>query len=346
MEILFGILIIYLLISMIFRISTKFRKISFILNTCILSIITGSVYEKIGGGGDYDNYRNIFNTLSINNKPEKEFGFYYLNLIIKIFTDDFQMAFLFYMFIINLFIILFIYKYSKNIEFSLLIYVIMGGYITSTNIMRQYIAISIYIFSIKFLIERKYLIYLFLSLIAISFHTTVMIAMPITIIVYIFSEKISKRYLLFFLIINSSIVIEPIIRNIGTQLLYDSYENGIFNYGSSLLHYFVKAAICAFYYLNLKNIKDNNDKLFINLGSIASAFTLLSKNMVLYARFAEYFNIFNIIAISAALNSVNNKKEKRIFYYFVFLGLTIYYLLLTRKGFVFENTIIDYFKVL
>ncbi len=48
MEILFGILIIYLLISMIFRISTKFRKISFILNTCILSIIiTGSVYEKL-----------------------------------------------------------------------------------------------------------------------------------------------------------------------------------------------------------------------------------------------------------------------------------------------------------
>lgn len=346
MEILFGILIIYLLISMIFRISTKFRKSSFILNTCILSIITGSVYEKIGGGGDYDNYRNIFNTLSINNKPEKEFGFYYLNLIIKIFTDDFQMAFLFYMFIINLFIILFIYKYSKNIEFSLLIYVIMGGYITSTNIMRQYIAISIYIFSIKFLIEKKYLLYLFLSLIAVSFHTTAMIAIPITIIVYIFSEKISKRYLLFFVVINSIIVIEPIIRNLGIQLFYESYENGVFSYGSNLLHYLVQVSICAFYYLNLRIIKDNNDKLFINLASITSAFTLLSKNMVLYARFGEYFDTFNIIAITTVLSSINNKKEKRIFYYFVFLGLTIYYLLLTRKGFVFENTIIDYFKVL
>ncbi len=139
-----------------------------------------------------------------------------------------------------------------------------------------------------------------------------MIAIPITIIVYIFSEKISKRYLLFFVVINSIIVIEPIIRNLGIQLFYESYENGVFSYGSNLLHYLVQVSICTFYYLNLRIIKDNNDKLFINLASITSAFTLLSKNMVLYARFGEYFDTFNII-ITTVLSSINNKKEKRIF---------------------------------
>ena len=67
MEILIGLLILYLTIGSILNWNIQNKKISFCLNLLLLSIITGSFYEKIGGGGDYDNYRNIFNSISLLN---------------------------------------------------------------------------------------------------------------------------------------------------------------------------------------------------------------------------------------------------------------------------------------
>ena len=115
MEILVNLLLIYLFLNILFKLSTQNKKISFYINTFILTIITGTLYEKIGGGGDYDNYRNGFNSINTSNVPDKELGFYYLNLFIKRFTDEYSIAFFIFILIINFLILKIIYKYSKNI---------------------------------------------------------------------------------------------------------------------------------------------------------------------------------------------------------------------------------------
>ena len=55
-----GLLIFYLVFNFIIEFSVKFRNGSFCIYLFLLTIITGSVYEEVGLGGDYDNYRNIF----------------------------------------------------------------------------------------------------------------------------------------------------------------------------------------------------------------------------------------------------------------------------------------------
>lgn len=344
MEILVNILLIYLVISVLLNISTRYKKISFYINVIIFTIITGTVYEKIGGGGDYDNYRNMFNGIYSVNIPDKELGFYYLNLFIKNFTDDYSIAFFIFIFIINLLIIGFIYRYSKNIELSLIIYIIMAGYTTSINITRQYIAIAIYTYSIRYLLEKKYLKYIFMGFLAFQFHVTVLIPIILTIIVKIFNEKITKNYIIYFLLINSIIIIEPIIRKIIIDIFFDSYENGMFFYGSNIFHYIVQLAFVVFYSINIKKINNYKTKLVINLSTITSAFILLSKSSVLYARIALYFNIFNAIAIVNIISENKNVKEKRVIYYCISIGLLIYYVLLTRKVFILESYIIEYLK--
>lgn len=344
MEILVSILLIYLVISIFFNISTRYKKIIFYINVIIFTIITGTVYEKIGGGGDYDNYRNIFNGISSVNIPDKELGFYYLNLFIKKFTNDYFIAFFIFIFIINLLIISFIYRYSKNIELSLIIYVIMAGYIISTNITRQYISIAIYAYSIIYLLEKKYIKYILIGFLAFQFHVTALIPIILSLIVKIFNEKITKNYIIYFLLINSIIIIEPAIREIGIGIFFDIYENGVFFYGSNILHYVVQLAFVVFYSINIKRINNYKTKFFINLATITSAFTLLSQNMVLYARMALYFNIFNAIAIVNIISENKNVKEKRVIYYCISIGLLIYYVLLTRKAFILESYIIEYLK--
>ncbi|MBS3200929.1 EpsG family protein [Turicibacter bilis] len=344
MEILFSLLLVYLILASVFNFSNKYPKMSFFLNLLLLSIITGSVYEKIGGGGDYDNYRNIFNSISLEKFPDKEIFFYYLNLLIKSFTDNFSIAFLCFMFIINFFILAFIYKYSKNIDMSLLMYVIMGGYITSTNITRQFIAIALVTYSIRYLIEKKYVMYILFCVLSVSFHTTAIIPIFTNFLISIFNEKIYKNYIIYFIFINCMIIVEPLIRKIGIEMFYENYSDGYFNYGSNILHYVVQLAFIGFYIINLRKVRCANIKLFINLATMASMFTLMSRNMVLYARFASYFNIFHVVAMVNILFYNRNIKEKRLFYYLIFIGLLVYYVLLTRKAFVFESSIVDYFR--
>lgn len=343
MNILIDLLLIYLFINIMFKLSIKNRKMSFYINTFILTIITGTLYEKIGGGGDYDNYRSMFNSISQSNIPDIELGFYYLNLFIKRFTDEYSIAFFIFILIINFLILKIIYKYSKNIEFSLLMYVIMGGYFTATNITRQFIALAIYVYSIQYLIEKRYICYLIMGFIAFQFHTTAIVPVSLSLVIRVFNEKISSNYIKYVVIVNMMIIIEPIIRQIGIDLFYEGYESGTFFYGSNKLHYIVQLAFLILYIISIKKINSNETKFFINLATVASGFTLLSQNMVLYARLASYFNIFHVLATVNVMSEINDKKENRLIYYCITVGLLVYYLLLTRKSFVFESYIIDYF---
>lgn len=343
MEILVNLLLIYLFLNILFKLSTQNKKISFYINTFILTIITGTLYEKIGGGGDYDNYRNGFNSINTSNVPDKELGFYYLNLFIKRFTDEYSIAFFIFILIINFLILKIIYKYSKNIEFSLLMYVIMGGYFTATNITRQFIALAIYVYSIKYLIEKRYICYLIIGFIAFQFHTTAIVPVLLSLVIRVFNEKISNNYIKYVLIVNMMIIIETIIRKIGIDLFYEGYESSTFLYGSNQLHYIVQLAFLILYIISIKKINNDETKFFINLATLASGFTLLSQRMVLYARLASYFNIFHVLASVNIVSEINDKKESRLIYYCIAVGLLVYYILLTRKSFVFESYILDYF---
>ena len=346
MEILVNLLLIYIFISMFIDACKRYKKVTFYINVFILSIITGTLYELPGNGGDYDSYRNMFNAMQEFILPDKEIGFYIINFIVKQFSNEYAVAFYIFILIVNFLIVKMIYKYSYNIELSLMIYVIVAGYITSTNILRQYVAIAIYFYGVKYLIEKKYFIYIFMCLLAFQFHVTSIIAAVITPLVIIFNEKISKHYLLYFILINSLIVLEPVIRNIGLQAMGNGYDDGTFFYGSSILHYVVQVAFVAIYWLSIKNISDNKTKIFINLATVSSTFTLMSNNMVLYARIASFFNIFHTIALANIIIVYKNNKERRVVYYLIAVGLAIYYFLLTTKSFNMESYIIDYFSTI
>ena len=344
MGFLVGLLLIYLFVSIFINAGQRYKNVSFYLNVIIFTIVTGTLYEIPGNGGDYDSYRNMFNAINDFILPDKEVGFYLLNFFVRQFTDKYSVTFFIFILIINFLIIKMIYKYSNNIELSLLIYIILGGYITSTNILRQFVAVAIYFYSVKYLIEKRYIKYLLMSLLAFQFHVTSIIPVVITPIVSKMNEKISQNYLKYFIGINLLIVIEPVIRKIGIEAMGNGYGEGNFFYGSSILHYIVQLAFVALYAISIKKVNNEVTKIFINLATISSTFTLLSNNMVLYARIASFFSIFHSIALSNIMYEYKNIKEKRVLYYFIFIGLSIYYFLLTSKSFNMESYIIDYLK--
>lgn len=326
---LFDILIVFLILNTIFSLSKRYKKISFYVNVFALALLTGTMYEN--AYGDYTAYRLGFENLKLSFEiPTGEIGLHYLNLFIKLFTDKFTIAFFIYMIFINFFILKFIYKNSENIDASVLMYVVLGGYYSTPNIMRQYLAISIYLISINYLLDKKYKKYIVLSLIGFSFHKSIMIAVIFTLFIYLFNDKLYDNYRVFFIICNSLIVIEPVIRKVGIEILYSSYSMDSFNYGSNILHYIVQLFFVAFYDVCRKYISNETEKFYNNMIMIGLMFTLLSQNMVLYARLSLYFTFFNVIAFVNIAHKLPIK-IKRLMGYFIILLILVYYKMLACR---------------
>lgn len=84
---------------------------------------------------------------------------------------------------------------SKNIVFAIILFVICGTFFSSTNLQRQYIAISIILFSHEYLFKKKYLKYYLLVLLAAQFHHSSLICCLLPLLHYV---KISYKSIIIF----------------------------------------------------------------------------------------------------------------------------------------------------
>ncbi len=106
-------------------------------------------------------------------------GYILLNLICKAVFEDFQF-FVFICALINTaLLLLFLRKRTSNIPLMLMLFISFEGLIIMTNLMRNSIAILLFINSIKFLENRNPLAYFAMCLLALSFHTSALVYFPL-----------------------------------------------------------------------------------------------------------------------------------------------------------------------
>ena len=116
-------------------------------------------------------------------------GFTLLNLICKsIFKNYF-----FFQFVVSAIdtclLIIFFRKYIKNIPLALTLYLTFEGLVISTNLMRNSIAICIFLNAIPYLFKRKALPYFFLCGLSLSFHISSLLYFPLY---FFFHRKLNK----------------------------------------------------------------------------------------------------------------------------------------------------------
>lgn len=308
-----------------------YSYICLVLIITILSLFSGLRY---GVGTDYHTYVNIFDKIFIDQSAkDSEPLFYYLTATIRIFTDNSQVFFIVTSIIINLFIVLVLYKKSIYFTFSIFLYLSMGFYFVSFNILRQYmaIAIALYIINNKYKISKINII--IGSIIAMGLHTTSVIIL----FLLLFKKGIdNKRYIIIFSVISLiSLIFEPILTNLLLSGKYEVYgETNFFSYGTSIVYIIEYIALLVFYYLYSDNIKDNN-KFYLMAVCIGLVFTILGMKGVLYNRMAIAFNLYNTLLIPNVVSTISNNKEKRLLIYCLY----VFYLV---KFFLVLNTIDPY----
>lgn len=187
--ILLSYIIILLLISKPILKDKKLKKLLF--SFCFLPtwLIMGLRY---GVGADYFSYNEIFENVGKNYFSYYyyiEKGYLFLNVLIHKFSSDSMYLFLVTSFLIVYFFMKKIWESSEDIILSMILFLTLGYYFNAMNAVRQFMAIAISFYAIKYVKKEEWLKFFLSVAIAALFHNAVWMLIPLYVAVILLKEK-------------------------------------------------------------------------------------------------------------------------------------------------------------
>lgn len=290
-------------------------------------------------GSDWRGYEIMYNRIDLDNLFSDYYaepGYYIYMLGFKYLKIDFWIFFIFTKVVVFFIIVKALIKYSDKEKYIAFMYFIpwYGFYLFIDNPMRNLIAISIFIFAVKYIVHQKLFIYCGLICLASLFHTSAIIFLPF----YFIANKKIKNFwfVLLFVLFNVFFASKDFLVD-----FIDYIAGGIPYVSAKLNSYIVNESIYAegrllsfgmifhilfFVVLLLKrrNIESyENGIIIFNSAIIYLLFYRLATTIEIFARFQLYLCVFFCAAI-ALLSSMFNLRSKIIY--------TLYLLLLAFVG--------------
>lgn len=283
-------------------------------------------------GADFKNYYNIFIQYSQNNAP---FDFEPLNMLIINTVNSFginvHVIFFIYSTIILSGVFYFIVKLSYSKEFSLVIFFLVGiFYLSTLNGIRQWAAVSLLLFSIVSVINKKDIKAFFLVLFAALFHNSAFILFFIVFFLR-YRIKLKMMFILSVIILLMTGVINYLITMLGyKRYLIDGLYTQTISYNLLFIY------ICVFLVVPLLfGYFSNNKKLttrlivLLNMNFFSIIILLVGNiiglSVISIMRLNMYFQLQIIILIPELINILKPIKLRVFIRISVILLLSIYY---------------------
>lgn len=276
-------------------------------------------------GNDYMAYFDIHNAINAGLPAwgQRDILFKYLNLLIP--------NFYWYIAIVGLFYILTIYYMIKNnlsmkdYWFSILLLLINPYlFLVHLSSLRQTFAICFVIIATNFAVKRKLLMYCLFILIAVGFHKSAMILLPVYFILN--DSKIKKKWIVLTYALIGLLIGTPLFEILLYRILeyfpihYTYYfEQGFQN---SLRATLISSFFFFLVILNINKLK-GKEMIYGKLSLIATIISLLAIKTSMITRVGMYFDIFLIITIPQIFSKIEVKAYRQI----LFIIMILIYLL-------------------
>jgi len=307
------------------------NKQRWLIITCfiLLFIVSGCRFQT---GAKSDIYRNYMHTYSAALRSwadvftiSKEFLHGILRkIIIEVFRDPQAYFFITAAFIVGVALIT-IKKYSNDVFLGILLYFVWGGYFASNNVTRQYIAITIGLIAIKYIIEEKPPQFAVCMILAMGFHASAVVLIPLY---FLSKTAFNKNILIIYALLAAVLVVlnGPVTR-LMQIFLYSDYGAGYGTESSNVLR--LVWPLIVFFFLVVINrnkyqcspaVLGNNPRqieLFNNLichGSILYIyFSLLSAvNMLMFSRVAAYYSQYALFCMTFGIDASNSRRNRKL----------------------------------
>lgn len=254
-------------------------------------------------------------------------------ILIKVFISDNGSVFLLITAIIVVSsYLLFLKKYSKYFSYSIYLLISFTVYAFTMAAIKQTLAIAIAIWAVPLWLEKKKAKAVLLILIAMFIHPYIVVYFS----AFFLSENIwDKRTALLVILtiiagLGFATLIESLI-NVASSI-GDTYDEAMFTEGSiSIARMFVYLVTPVLSFVYRNSIRNRADKLtyvFINLSIISTCFILLARlgGANLFGRLANYFDIFQCIALPVILNyGVKDERQRGLLKFVSVLCFAFFY---------------------
>ena len=324
---------------------TKGKSLFYFLNFILLVLLAGLRYKT---GGDSLAYQDMFDDipnlsqLRLIDLQNAEFQplWYLLNATIKSFGNSFTIFQLVHAIFVNGCIFYFFKKYSKHYFLAIVLYYLFGYTYFNMEILREAIAICIFLLSVNFLLKKKYIPYFITILIAFGFHLSAFILFFIPIALFFVSKKFSWWNILILISLISIVGSLSLLLNLASFLSseiqsdvmltkVEHYTSAKLNLNGLIMILFKLLPIILLVLLNNKiDIAEENQHYWRKFLAIYFIlFTLAIIQPGLFERFQNYLFPFYLLSIVQYYDSLyvssNNLHRKKTYYRIIILCLLI-----------------------
>ena len=197
-----------------------------------------------------------------------------------------------------------------------LLFADMGTYITSFNVTRQIVAVSIMILGSKFLYDKKPIKYFLVVAIAALFHSSALIMIP-AYFFFNFKQKRSRMYL-YAIGVAALFVLLPLLLKIVQTYLWGWYNTeGLlssgYSYKNIVAPLFISLPPIIKYNFSKTNPLEQisrHESIWLNGTYLYLIFALLGLRISLSSRFASFFSIFAILAFAKCIEDIKDRKSR------------------------------------
>ncbi len=272
-------------------------------------------------------------------------GFLVFQILLKQYiSSDPQIFLIITALITNFLFVFFYYNHSIKFSFSIFLYITSGLFIFGMAAIKQIIAMAIGIWAFNYLLNKKWIKFFLLILLASTIHPYVLIFS----LIILFRDKVwtSKTMVLIVLTIFGGLFFDKLVTLILaiTEIAGEEYSIEFFT-GTGvnpfrLLVYSVTPILSLIYHNKINTNKNQIITISVNMSIISFIFMILASfgTANMFARMAIYFEPFTYIALPYILNLVNKKYKTLIIILCIFCyGIYFYYQFGILKPFMYNS---------
>lgn len=283
-------------------------------------------------------------------------GFQLINTILKHLNFSSQSFLMFYSIVTNAIYLWFLKKYSPNFWLSIFLFWTMGVYTFTAAALRQCVAVAFALVGIDRFLNNKKAQFILWVLLATTFHAYSIIFLIVPFLT--FKPWSKNTWYLFFGAFVAGISLESLLGTVlsVTDMMGKEYSANAFSgEGVNIFRLLVVWApiiLSVIAQKRLQHSDDSNNNLFFNLSSLNAAimFIALFGTANYFARLANYFLIFQTLALPWIISYFDDKSKKTLyvivvlcyFLYFVFANV----ILTPFDSYFSKMTLFEYFKII
>lgn len=270
---------------------------------------------------------------SLGGQVDFEVGYILFNKLIGMIYNNER----FFLFLVSALIMYGVYKFiiksSKLQWYSLFLYVTLGFWSASMNLIRQYLAMIILLYSLKFIREKSIVKFLLVVLCATTFHISALFWVIMYPLSYV---KITKKFILILGVTGSIIFLNignllKIASNLGVYRKYFENLGSDKGSGNGML---LLLAVCIVGCLLIKfvyKVKEELD-IYIHMLLVAIVLNMMALEISMVGRLMLYFQIGMVVALPNAISYINDRLIRIIALVSITLFSLYYYIQILLAG--------------